>query len=119
MFVIINNVGIKINAGVNVKNWLITDVCDKGFIWNPSNSELEWDKSSDVGEYLEYEKCNWRLVDKLVEECTENIEKVKLAKIILAGKGKNKPKCSSCTLYIVILLINFTKNVGIGSYFVY
>ena len=95
------------------------DVCDKGFIWNPGNSEFECDKSSDVGEYLEYEKFKWRIVHKLVEECTESIEKVKLAKIILAGKGKNEPKCSSCTLHIVLLLINFTINVGIGSYFVY
>ena len=54
-----------------------------------------------------------------LKKCTENIEKVKLAKIILAGKGKNEPKYSSCTLHIVLLLINFTINVGIGSYFVY
>ena len=32
-------------------------VCDKGFIWNPSNCECECDKSCDVGEYLNYEKC--------------------------------------------------------------
>ena len=28
-------------------------ICDKGFIWNPSNCECECDKSCDVGEYLE------------------------------------------------------------------
>ena len=50
--------------------------CDKGFIWNPSNSECECDKSCDVGEYLDYEncKCTKNLVDKLAEECTENID---------------------------------------------
>ena len=26
-------------------------ICDKGFIWNPSNFECEWDKSCHVGEY--------------------------------------------------------------------
>ena len=26
-------------------------MCDKGFIWNPSNCEFEYDKSCDVGEY--------------------------------------------------------------------
>ena len=31
-------------------------VCNKGFIWNPSNSEC--DKSCDVGEYLDYENLN-------------------------------------------------------------
>ena len=61
-------------------------VCDKGFIWNPSNCECECDKSCDVGEYLDYEncKCRKKLVDKLVEECTENVEEVKLAKITSA-----------------------------------
>ena len=52
-------------------------VCDKGYIWNRSNCEHECDKSCDVGEYLEYKNCSCRKksADKLVEECTENIEK--------------------------------------------
>ena len=29
-------------------------VCDKGFTWSPSNCECKWDKSCDVGEYLDY-----------------------------------------------------------------
>ena len=32
---------------------------------------------------------------------------------------KNKHKCSSCTLYIVLFSIIFTINIGIGTYFVY
>ena len=32
-------------------------VCDKRFIWNPSNYECEFDKSCDAGEYLDYESC--------------------------------------------------------------
>ena len=49
---------------------------NKGFISNASNCEYECDKC-DVGEYLDYEnrKCRKRLVDKLIEECTENVEK--------------------------------------------
>ena len=45
--------------------------CDKIFIWNPSNSECECDKSCDVGEYLNYDncKCIKRLIDKLVGKC--------------------------------------------------
>ena len=31
-------------------------VCDKGFIWNPSNYECECDKVCDIGENLDYEK---------------------------------------------------------------
>ena len=54
---------------------------NKGYIWNPSNCECECDKSCDVGEYLNYEnyKCRKRLVEKLVDECNENIdEEVKI-----------------------------------------
>ena len=51
-------------------------IWDKEFIWNPRNCECECDKSCDVGEYLDYEncKCRKKLVDKLVEECSENID---------------------------------------------
>ena len=46
--------------------------CDKGFIWNPSNCECE----CDIGEYLDYKNCSCRkkIIDKLVEECSENID---------------------------------------------
>ena len=51
-------------------------VCDKGFIWNPSNCECECDKTCDIGEYLDYEncKCRKKLVDQLADECTETTE---------------------------------------------
>ena len=90
-------------------------MCDKGFIWNPSNCECECDKNCDIGEYLDYEncKCRKRLVDKLIEECNENIdEEVKIL-------DKNEDKCSSCILYIVLFSIFFTINIGITTYFVY
>ena len=96
-------------------------ICDKGFIWNPINGECECDKSCDIGEYLDYEncKCRKKLVDKLVQECTENIEETRLVEKTSA-KNKNKHKCSSCTLYIVLLsIIIFIMNIGIATYFVY
>ena len=94
--------------------------CDKEFIWNPSNCECECDKSCDIGEYLDYEncKCIKKLVDKLVEECAENVKEVKLAKITLV-ENENKQKCHSCTLHIVLFSIMFMINVGICTYFVY
>ena len=66
-------------------------ICDKRFIWNPSNCECECDKSCDVEEYLDYEncKCRNRLVDKLVEECSENIDVVKIARMTLAEHEKD------------------------------
>ena len=76
---------------------------DKGFILNTSNCEYECDKSCDVGEYLDYAncKCRKRLVDKLIEECTENIEKSKITGITLfkCNSAEHKNKCiSSCTI---------------------
>ena len=58
-------------------------VCNKEFIWNQSHCECECDKLCDIGEYLDYEnrKCRKKLVNKLVEECTETNNEVKLAKI--------------------------------------
>ena len=96
-------------------------VCNKGFTWNPSNGDFKCDKSCDVGEYLDHKNCKCRetLVYKLVEECTENVEEVKLARKTLAEEGKTKHKCSSCALYIVLFSIIFTINIGIGTYFVY
>ena len=98
-------------------------VCDKGFIWTPTNCECECDKSRDIGEYVDYEncKCKKRLVDKLVEECTETVEGVKLAKItsmqLHAAKIKNKHQCSSFTLCVVLFSILFIINFGIDIYF--
>ena len=91
---------------------------NKGFTWNPSNCEFECDKSCDVGEYLDHENCKCRnkLVDKLTEECPENIDEVRIDE---CNSVKNKCKHNSCTLYIVLFSIVFTINVGIATYFVY
>ena len=68
------------------KELIDKSVCDKEFIWNLSNCKCECDKSYDFGEYLDYEncKCKKRLLDKLVEACTETVEEVKLTKITSA-----------------------------------
>ena len=46
------------------------------------------------------------------------MEEVKVAKITLA-ENENKDKCSSCTLYIVLMIVAFTICAGISTYFVY
>ena len=96
-------------------------MCDKGYAWNPSNCECECDKSCDFGEYLDYEncKCRKRLVDKLVEECDENVDEEKLNEIALA-ENENIYKYSSCVVYIVLFWVFFTINVGgISAYFIH
>ena len=94
------------------KELIDTGVYDKRFIWDPSNCECECNKSCDVGEYLDYKKCNCRkkIVDKLIEECTETVKEAKI---------ENTCTHNSCTLYIVLFFIFFTINIGIGAYFVY
>ena len=62
-------------------------------------------------------KCRKRLVDKLVEECTENVEEAKINEITLF-EHKSKYK-SSCTIYVVLIAIVFTICIGIGTYFIY
>ena len=95
-------------------------VYDKGFIWNPSNCECECDKNCDFSEYLDYEncKCRKKLVDKLIDECTETIEELKSAKTAFA-EIENENKYSSCEVYIVLMIVIFTIFTGITIYFVY
>ena len=71
-------------------------------------------KSCDFGEYLDYEnyKCRKRLVDKLIEECNENIEDTSLIQI-----NSTKCKINSWILYIVLFSVFFTINIGIAIYF--
>ena len=63
-------------------------------------------------------KMQIQIVDKLVDECTETVEEVKLAKITLA-ENESENKYSSCTVYIVLMIIVFTIFIGITIYFVY
>ena len=92
--------------------------CDKGFIWNPSNCECECDKSWDVGEYLDYEncKCRKRLVHKLVEECSENIDENEMISVTL---NDYRSVCGSCVIYTVLFIIAFLIIIGISSAFIF
>ena len=71
----------KAKCRYECKELIDKGICDKGVIGNPSNCECECDKLCDVGEYLDYEncKCKKKFVNKLVEECIENIDEVKIA----------------------------------------
>ena len=94
-------------------------VWDKGSIWNRSNCACECDKSCDVGEYLGYEncKCRKKLVDKLVKECTEDVDEVKIAGITLFEHEKER--VCFYTICVVLVVIALKISVGIGAYFLY
>ena len=85
---------------------------NKGFIWNPSNCKCECDKSSDVVEYLNYAncKCRKRLIDKLVEECNEDINENE----IIYNTTLNEKN-----IFIVLFVIGFLIIIGISSAFIY
>ena len=94
---------------MNAKNWLIKVCVNKGFIWNLRNCGCECDKSYDVGEYLDYEnyKCRKKLIDQLVEECSENIDE----KEIYPNKAISLV-CNSWTMYIILFPVFLTISIG-------
>ena len=57
-------------------------------------------------------------MQKKIDECTETIEEVKLAKITFA-KNENGNKYSSCAVYIVLAIVSFTIFTGMTIYFVH
>ena len=50
-----------------------------------------------------------------MDECTETIEEVKLAKITIS-ENENENKYSFCKVYIVFIIIIFTISTGITIY---
>ena len=80
-------------------------VCDKGFIWNPSNCQCECDKSCNISQYLDYLDCTCKkkLIDPLIQECTENDNETKIVNITVENEN------SSCKVYIVLMTSSFYK----------
>ena len=95
----------------------------KGFIWNPSNCECECDKSCDIREYLDYKncKCRQRIIDKLVEECSENINGNEMPyneTLNAVSLNIYKNVCNSCMVYIVLFVIFLIASTCICSVFI-
>ena len=95
-----------------------TGICNKRLIWNPSNCECECDKSCNVGEYLDYKncKCRKRKIDKLVDECSENIYENETIDLIPVNVYKKV--CNSCMVYIVLFVIFLITSICICSVFI-
>ena len=90
-------------------------MCDDRFIWNPSTFECKCDKSCDIWENLDYEnfKYSERLIDKLADECNENIDGDEM--IYNATLYDYKRVCKYYTLKIVLLIITFIIIMGISG----
>ena len=93
--------------------------CDKGFIWNPSNCECECNKSCNISQCLDYSdwKCKKKLIDPLIEECTENDDQTKTVNITV--EDENNYECASCIGYIILMIAAFTIFTAITVYFIY
>ena len=72
VFVIINNVGMKINAGANAKNWLIKVYAIKDLFGIRVIVSVNVINHVMLVDYENY-KCRKKLVGKLVEECTGTV----------------------------------------------
>ena len=82
-------------------------MCDKGFVWNPSNCNCECDKSCGIREYLDYKKCKCRrkIVGELIEECSENIDENEMIYNGIFDILLNDYKCNCSTLYMVLFVV--------------
>ena len=99
-------------------------MCDKGFIWNPSNCNCECDKSCDIGEYLDYNNCKYRrkIVVSLVEECSRNIDENEMIyneTLDTIRLNYYKKVCGSCAIYIVLFVVFLVTSLVISSAFIY
>ena len=75
-------------------------VCNKGYIFNPSNCKCEFDKSCNTSQYLDYLdcKCKKKKTDLIVEEYAEyDDNKTKLVNKIVT-KTDNKTKLAIVTV---------------------
>ena len=92
-------------------------IVNEGFIWNPQNCGCEYDKSCDIGKYLDYKncKCKKKIVEKLLEECSGNIDRNEM----IYNKSLNAIVCNSCTIYIVLIVIFVIISINISSVFIY
>ena len=103
------------------KELIDNEICDKKFIWNSSNCECACDTSCDVGEYLDYKnfKCRNKLVNKLVEKCSENIDGNKMLyneNLDVIPLNYYNKVCNSCTIYIVLFAVFFITSICIAVF---
>ena len=96
-------------------------MCEKEFIWNSSNCECECDKSCDIGD-LDYKncKCRKKIIDKLVEECSENIyETIDVVPLDAISLNVYKKVCNSCMIYIVLFVVFLITSICICCALIY
>ena len=116
----------KVKCRCECRELIDKGVCDKGCIFNPSNCKCECDKSCNTSEYLDYLdcKCKTKIIDLIVEKCTEyNDDKTTLVNITVT-KTDNKTKLvditvkNGCKVYIVMTIVSIVISSVYTVYFV-
>ena len=117
----------------NNKKLINKEVCDKGLIWNPRNCGCGCAKACTTSQYLDYSDCKYKkkIIDPLIEECTENDDETKIVNKTITKNGdetklvnktitKNENSyCNSCKVYIVLMIVAIVVSTGVTIYFVY
>ena len=70
-------------------------------------------QSCDVIEYLDYEYCRKKIVEKLVEECSEDIDGNEM--IYNTTLNHYRKVCNSCTIYIALFVTFSITSISISS----
>ena len=70
--------------------------------FNPSNCQCQCDKSCNISQYLDYSDCmlkKKKLIDPLIEKCTENDDQTKIVNITVEStENDNKTKIVNITV---------------------
>ena len=83
--------------------------------------ECQCDKSCDIGEYLDDKnsKCRKKIIGKLVEECSENIngnEMIYNETLNIISSSDNNKTSDSCIVYIVLFSVFLIINISMAIY---
>ena len=83
--------------------------------------DCECDKSCDIGKYPDYKncKCRKKIIDKLIEECSENTDENKMLyneTLNIISSSDNNKTCDSCIVYIVFFSVFLITNISMAIY---
>ena len=82
--------------------------------------EIKCDKSCDIGYYLDYKNCNCRkkIIDKLIEECSENIDGNKLLynQTLDIISSSDNETYDSCIVYKILFSVVLMISISMAIY---
>ena len=119
VFVITNNVGIKINIDVNVKNQLKKEdvIQDLFEILETMNVKVINHVMLENIQIMKIVNAEKKLVDKIFEECSKDINRNEMSYNGTLNDYENK--WNFCTINLVLFVILLTISIALSSAFIY